>query len=392
MDTILFNFHDVLMIVTAFECLLFALLLFVTNKEKSVSTYLFIAFLLCHLLITLHELTFWGKQFRIWLLDISPNLFFSGSYAYFLDGPILYIFVRALIYKDFSFKKTQAIHLLPVTFYFLQMLFVFYLQDSARQTQLIESQHIAYSAPYLYFEAVGRYLRFAYAIACLALVYNYRTQLKLEYAHLNHGDINWLKVMLVGFICLFFWDTVLLTIKLYSLLVGHFNLDLLNVVGLSSYYLNFTVLNGLIFLKFTSLTTVAKINKELVNDTRENRLDDEDKATAKLLVELMEEKKLYTDPNITVDKLAEAANLTPKMLSQTIKYSLHLNFYEFVNRYRISEAKRLLSEQGSANKSIAEIYHLVGFNSKSVFNTYFKRVEGITPSQYRDKFTITSEV
>lgn len=388
MDTILFNFHDVLMIVTAFECLLFALLLFATNKEKAISTYLFIAFLFCHLLITLHELTFWGKQFRIWLLHISPNLFFAGSYAYFLDGPILYFFVRALIYKDFSFKKYHLIHLLPAAFYLLQMLFVFYAQGSDRKVYLVESQHIAYSAPYLYFEAAGRYLRFAYAIACFMLVYNYRIQLKQVYANLNNSDINWLKLMLASFMCLFFWDTGLLTIKLYSLFVGHFNLDLLNVVGLSSYYLNFTVLNILIFLKFTSLTSVAKVNEELVNDVKESRADSENKELVSVLTQLMVDKRIYADPNITVEKLADAANITPKILSRTIKYTLHLNFYEFINRYRIDEAKRLLSEQGSADKSISEIYHQVGFNSKSVFNTYFKRAEGITPSQFREKTAI----
>lgn len=76
MDTILFNFHDLLMVVTAFESLLLALLLAASTPKSSLSNWLLAAFLFCHFLIPLHELTFWGKLFRIWLLDISPNIFF----------------------------------------------------------------------------------------------------------------------------------------------------------------------------------------------------------------------------------------------------------------------------------------------------------------------------
>ena len=130
MNTIIFNFHDVLLVVTALECLLFALLLWVTNKEQALSTIFLVGFLLCHFLIPLNELTFWGNQFRFWLLEISPNLFFIGSYAYFLDGPLLYFFVRSLLFKDFVLKGWYWGHLLPVLLYLVGMIMIFYTSNS----------------------------------------------------------------------------------------------------------------------------------------------------------------------------------------------------------------------------------------------------------------------
>lgn len=99
----------------------------------------------------------------------------------------------------------------------------------------------------------------------------------------------------------------------------------------------------------------------------------------------MLQNKFYTNPEITLDKLAEAVGYPPKKISLTIKQCYQQNFYEYINRYRIAEAKRLLAEQGPAAKSITDIYFEVGFNSKSVFNTFFKRLEGMTPSQYREQ-------
>ena len=60
-----------------------------------------------------------------------------------------------------------------------------------------------------------------------------------------------------------------------------------------------------------------------------------------------------------------------------------VNFYEFINQYRVDEAKRMLVSEDYKNTTITDIYLMVGFNSKSVFYTFFKKKVGMTPSQYR---------
>jgi AraC-like DNA-binding protein len=387
MNAILFNFHDLLMVLTAFECLLFALLLAATNKDQRRSTWFLVGFLLCHFLIPLHELTFWGTQFRIWLLQKSPDLFFWGSYAYFIDGPLLYFFVRSLLFKDLELRQLHFLHLIPVIFYFVALVGIFYSKDYTTQYWLIESQHIAYSAPYLYFEAAGRLLRLIYAGLCFTLVLNYRRQLQHVYSTLKLSDLAWLKIMLGCFVLLFAWDVVLLSIKLFELAKNYFDLDLLNVVGLSGYYLNFAVINLLIFLRFIYFVSVPAVDEESPFEEKEERPEFDGLVDPQLIARLekvMQEQRFYINPDITLDKLAEVVALHPRKLSIAIKLHYHLSFYEFINSYRIKEAKRLLKDPAQADKTITEIYLAVGFNSKSVFNSFFKRTEGITPSQYRE--------
>lgn len=65
----------------------------------------------------------------------------------------------------------------------------------------------------------------------------------------------------------------------------------------------------------------------------------------------------------------------------TIRFGI--NFYEFVDRYRIEEAKRMFVSEELKKNTTTDIYLAAGFNSKSVFYTFFKKFEGVTPSQFR---------
>jgi AraC-like DNA-binding protein len=58
-----------------------------------------------------------------------------------------------------------------------------------------------------------------------------------------------------------------------------------------------------------------------------------------------------------------------------------MNFYEFINNYRIKEAKEILKTD--KEQTISDVFLAVGFNSKSVFNTFFKKNTGMTPSEFR---------
>jgi AraC-like DNA-binding protein len=111
-----------------------------------------------------------------------------------------------------------------------------------------------------------------------------------------------------------------------------------------------------------------------------------DETFAAKLEQVIVSDRFYADPDISLESLAAKMNLPPKKVTLLIKDKYQLNFYEFVNGYRINEAKRLLADTGKVQKTIMDIYLEVGFNSKSVFNTYFKRSVGVTPSRYREQF------
>jgi AraC-like DNA-binding protein len=100
----------------------------------------------------------------------------------------------------------------------------------------------------------------------------------------------------------------------------------------------------------------------------------------------MEKSKSYLKSNLTLTDLAEELQLNPKHLSQVLNEGFNENFYKFVNRYRVEEAKQLL--HNSFEKfSITGIAYEAGFNSKSTFNKAFKEYTGYSPSEYVKRIT-----
>jgi ligand-binding sensor domain-containing protein/AraC-like DNA-binding protein len=104
----------------------------------------------------------------------------------------------------------------------------------------------------------------------------------------------------------------------------------------------------------------------------------------KKLLYLLETKKLYQDESLSLSSLAKKLSIAPRYLSQIINEQLNKNFRDFLNHYRIEEAKDRLLSQGKDNGGgILEIAYEVGFNSKEVFNRCFKKYTGMTPSEFK---------
>jgi AraC-like DNA-binding protein len=93
--------------------------------------------------------------------------------------------------------------------------------------------------------------------------------------------------------------------------------------------------------------------------------------------------KPFLDPDITLKKLASRISVQSKHLSQIINKYKNQNFYDYINYYRINEAKNILVDSKN-NKTILEVLFECGFNSKSAFNTHFKKITGSTPTQFKN--------
>lgn len=92
--------------------------------------------------------------------------------------------------------------------------------------------------------------------------------------------------------------------------------------------------------------------------------------------------KVYLDPDLSLPALAQRAGLTTHELSYVLNEGFGLNFFQFINGYRVEEAKRLLASAQHQHLSMVGIAFEAGFSSKTTFNTTFKKVTGLTPSQF----------
>lgn len=109
------------------------------------------------------------------------------------------------------------------------------------------------------------------------------------------------------------------------------------------------------------------------------------KEVIKKLTYRMEVEKTYRDEELSLQVLAEKLSVTPHHLSQILNEKLNKGFSDYINTYRIEEAKKLLTDAGSEHRKILTIAFDVGFNTKAAFNYAFKKYTNMTPTQYRKK-------
>ena len=96
----------------------------------------------------------------------------------------------------------------------------------------------------------------------------------------------------------------------------------------------------------------------------------------------MDEDKVYFDPNLTIPKMADKIQIQPYLLSQIINAHFGQSYPDYINTFRINEAKKLLTDN---NLKISSVAMDCGFNTLSSFNLAFKKATGKTPSNYRDE-------
>jgi AraC-like DNA-binding protein len=131
--------------------------------------------------------------------------------------------------------------------------------------------------------------------------------------------------------------------------------------------------NPELFLRVNS--EIAKLNQ---TDKNEDHLEKLEKLNHYMITE-----KPYLEETLSLQDLALQLDINAKHLSYLINQRLGRHFFDYINEYRIEESKKLLE---TSELTIQQIMYEVGFNSKSSFNTAFKKYTSITPSQFRKKF------
>ena len=101
------------------------------------------------------------------------------------------------------------------------------------------------------------------------------------------------------------------------------------------------------------------------------------------VMQVMQEKQLYLDNELTLNDLAEQADILPHHLSEVLNRQMNQNFYSFVNDYRVHYAKELLSNPDTRDMPVVELAFEAGFRSKSSFYEAFKKATSTTPTQYK---------
>ena len=144
----------------------------------------------------------------------------------------------------------------------------------------------------------------------------------------------------------------------------------------------------------------ALIEVEEVQNKEEEKLDEipqENKKTVKInhaemeklflrVDELMKTEKPYLSQDMRLSDLSTAMGVSNAILSNMFKYYLELGYYDYVNGYRLKEFKRYLEEKAYKQYTIIALSEKCGFKKSSFFTT-FRKMEGMTPTEYLQKHT-----
>lgn len=395
MYQVIFNAHDVVLLMTAYQCILFAVLLLTVKREKPLSNFFLAFFLLQQAAIPLDILISFGAEFRHIALEWSPNLFYVFGFGYWLEAPFLLWYTRSLIYKDYRLTKKDLVYLIPFFSYLVYQV-LFYYQLELQDKQHLQEDYNLFSAPYYmnYVTLFREVFRAALGVMCILEIRRYSQHIKTNFSDIERLDLTWLKILVIGFLAIRMWAVLVGLLILLSVSFGiNTNFE---VMGLTGNYTTFIMVSMLIFFGLGHSTVFEGIeakNNDSVDATKGDQLKDKIKdIQIKQLADFMEKEKPYLMPALTLDKLAAQLKMQPRILSHLINRHFACNFFEFINSYRVEESKRMLADPLCAEKNMLDLMYDVGFNSKASFNTLFKKKVGMTPSEFRKQAAAQQKV
>ncbi len=370
-----FSPFQIILIASIFLYLFFAFFLWRHKTGKKLSNMLLALFLLSKAGSMFHNFLF---TIPSWFVTY-PHLYMLTSSCAFLWGPTFYFYIRSVTEPDFKLTPRHLIHLLPflAAYVYVGELFIFHSAEFKTTVLMTWSLPALLHAPI--FNSIQLVQLFSYLIAAYGLLQRYQNELKKYYSSVHRKNYAWLRFFYYGYgvKCLF---DVLYVVNNFTP-VPHMDVVIFIIFSLLLIFIVVIVYKAMTEPDLFSDPAIVKYESSPL--TEEQKVEYLEKLTA-----CMKNEKPYLDSELTIGQLSEKLSIPRRYLSQIINETLHQNFFDFVNSYRIQEAKTILATPSSSKKNILEILFDAGFNSKSVFNTAFKKHTSMTPRQFKNSLQV----
>lgn len=371
------NLLATISIITIFISLFLSFFLLTVKTEYKLSNRLFAFFLVLTAIDISANL---GS-----LLVISLNMRVFISSFFFLQLPVFYLYVLSVCYSDFKLKSKDLIH--GVTFLIINLILLprFYAVDLDSKISFLANIS---SMPEVQFNHIIMHIQMVCYIVAAFMILRKAKKIYLEnYAGASIESLNWLFQFTTA-LSVFFAIALLKNIfkfTEYPNITKGLKIGLLLFELIIIFWYLFKALNnpGL----FRTIDSKLKLVQHIISEEKNNaQFAVNDKVYNEDLLKLkkyMAEEKPYLDPYLTIQNVSAAIEIPVRDLSLLINHTLEQHFYDFVNSYRIENAMEILKDNTKSKVTILEILYDVGFNSKSSFNTAFKKHTGHTPTDYR---------
>lgn len=363
-------------VLVIFLYIFFGCLMFTNNKDKRKSKWL----------LGLFFIVFGGAIFDIYAQ--VAGIYLEHNYlAFFLNtlpllfGPILWLLSKSVTQENVSFTKKDGIHFSPYILTFFLFILVYHIQNSDVKAEFIQKALVDQDTTtilpsFLLFFSIGVYIFYS-----MRLLNAYRNRIKNNVSDVSKINLEWLEHVLIGFIgiggatvliqtgyVLFSIDGKWISIALFGLLIYLF------------YYILKTFVKA---LKSEDIFSLENAHLSLVQNSLKSSSYNEDSELLTLLKQHMIDNESFLNPSLSLNHLAQEVSLNPRELSKIINQGTNQSFFDFVNQYRVAYAKEQMANSQDPKQTILEVMYASGFNSKSSFNTAFKKHAATTPSAWK---------
>lgn len=355
------------------------------NKLNERSGNIFISFFILYLGLEsldtiLVQSSFYLKNPNFYLL--IPNL---GLLVY----PAFYFYIKFIAFKGVKLKWADLLHAIPYIIIGAITIIEYYLKPEDVQFKIMTNRgDMPWFISSIYY--VLRIQGVIYMLLSIKIALRFKKIIEENYSTINKRNYIWILQLTIVFIY-FTLSTLIFNINRFSL-----NLLSNDTTFYISASISFAFIIWIIFKTlsqpylFNGVDANIKLLKEYLAEKEKNNKPSntaEDKIQNLVLKSKLEKyvtaHEVYLNPSLTIFDLAKGIGLTSTDLSLFLNKHLHKNFFDFINEYRIEKAKSILKDPDKRHLTILEILYDVGFNSKSSFNTAFKRYVGKTPTEYR---------
>lgn len=346
------------------------------SRKKIHSSHIFIN---TYIAIILVQLVF-KLISKLWLLESWLQAYLISYFLPFLYGPILVLFALSYTREQFKWKPQYALHFVP---FFVYLSFYFFANPQLYPPPVM--MFLLHPTTRLVLQLISL---LTYHLIVFGMVARKKNANKLQLTGQS---------FLKKFSFISFAVTVCISVTLFFLYINYPNYQevrwVFSLLTLFIYWLSYETFktptlfkvihgNANVSERLPVIPPLVPHRKPVKYYNSGLKAEEVERISA-ALAKNMDVDKIYLDAELTVEKLSKIISCLKHNLSQVLNQQYHVSFNEFMNQKRVAEARKCLSDPNYNHLKIASIAYDCGFNSLSSFNSVFKKLEGLTPSQFR---------
>lgn len=358
--------------------LAFFLNLLLLSKSKKTTADKVLALWL--LVITIHLMFFY-----FWKAKLFPELLGLQLPIPLLHGPLLFLYTVSL--TKGGLPRMWSLHFVPFLAEIIYLI-PFFMLPAAHKVFVFENEGVGYETFNLINSFAVMTSGVVYVIMSIIALTRHRRLILQVFSSTDKINLQWLQYLIywIGLIWIFVIfgndDWIFAAAVLFVVFIGFFGIRQVGIFSTSSNRLATTHAEDNLFSTAVPLEPSSPETSEKRKYKKSGLTMDHSEILHRSLSFIMSKEKLYRDSELSLAALANRLDTQPNYLSQVINEREGKNFYDYVNTIRIEEFKRLAANPESRKFTLLALAQECGFNSKSSFNRYCKKVTGKSPSDF----------